>query len=103
MRKSSHPEFYPFRLGSGGEALLHRPARGPSPVGRADLRVDVLDVPISGPRRDEESLGDLPGGECLCCQPEHLDLAGTQPAGPCTAGRGLLTEFDPRSMDLLSG
>ena len=36
------------------DAVLDRPARGRGPVRHADLGVDVLDVVLGGPRRDEQ-------------------------------------------------
>jgi hypothetical protein len=41
--------------------VRHGPARGGGAVRHADLGVDVLDVVLGGPGRDEQLAGDLPG------------------------------------------
>ena len=51
-------------------------------LGDADLRVDVLDVVLGGPRRDEQLRRDLAGGSAVGHEAQHLDLAPAQAAGP---------------------
>src|SRR3954447_6777763 len=67
-------------------AVRHRPARGRSPVGHADLGVDVLDVVFGGPRRDEQLPGDLAGGTSGRDQAQHVDLSAGGPPRPGAAG-----------------
>jgi hypothetical protein len=47
-------------------------------IGCADLRLDVADVMVDGPRRDHERLRDLLGPQAAGEQPQHLDLARGQ-------------------------
>ena len=64
------------------DLVLDRPAGRRGAAGDADLRVDVLDVVLGGPRRDEQLRRDLAGGSAVGDEAEHLDLAPAQAAGP---------------------
>ena len=67
--------------------MLDREERGGTAGRDADLRLDVLRVVICGLGGDHEPVGDLPGGEAGCQQPEHLGITGGQPGRDRGAGR----------------
>jgi len=67
--------------------VLDREERGGTAGRDADLRLDVLRVVICGLGGDHEPVGDLPGGEAGCQQPEHLGITGGQSGRERGAGR----------------
>src|SRR3954454_13006397 len=78
----------PNQFSSIDEPVLHRPPRRVGPVGRADLRVEVLDVPVRGLRGDEELLADLARRTPLRGQAQYVDLARAETPGPSIAALG---------------
>ena len=71
--------------------MLDREERGGTAGRDADLRLDVLRVVICGLGGDHEPVGDLPGGEAGCQQPEHLGITGGQSGRERGAGGATVT------------
>src|ERR1022692_1393692 len=69
------------------QPMLSGEQRGGGAAGDAELRVDVLHVVARGLRRNHQALSDLLVRVAPGQQPEHLDLACGEPAGPCQPGR----------------
>ena len=60
------------------QVVLHRIAGGRGSSGRLDFVKDRGHVGVHGARADDQLLGDLPSGQSLCYQAQHLDFAGCQ-------------------------
>src|SRR5215203_3196781 len=81
--------------------MRHGPSRRRGPVRHADLRVDVGDVVLGGPRRDEQLGGDLVRRAPARHETEHLELTPAQTTRTRrTVARGRLA---PGGVDLLTG
>src|SRR5205085_10659679 len=64
--------------GPGGDAALRGPARELGAPAQPGLLADPLQVVVHRPRRDGQPLPDLPVGEALDDQPQHLLLTCAQ-------------------------
>src|SRR5690348_4668494 len=84
------------------QAVLGGVQRRGGAAGYAELRVEVLDVVGRRLRRDHKPLGDFPVRVAAGQQPEHLDLACGEPAGPCPPGGRAMARGSQDSVDRLA-
>src|SRR5215213_11931961 len=80
------PYALPVPATSPGRAISrHGPGRGGRARGDAELAEDVGDVAVDGVLAQHEPLGDLPVGEALGDELEHLALPRAERAGSARA------------------